>query len=47
MSRSGYSYGADDVQANLCLGAVKQAIRGQRGQAMLRELIQALDALPE
>jgi hypothetical protein len=28
-------------------GAVKQAIRGKRGQAMLRELAQALDALPE
>lgn len=49
MSRSGYSndYGDDDP---LALGrwraAVKSAIRGKRGQAALRELAAAMDAMP-
>jgi hypothetical protein len=50
MSRSGYSddYGDDDP---LALGRyraqVRSAIRGKRGQALLRELLAALDAMPE
>jgi hypothetical protein len=50
MSRSGYSddFGDDDP---LALGRyraqVNSAIRGKRGQALLRELLAALDAMPE
>ncbi len=50
MSRSGYSddYGDDDP---LALGRwraqVASSIRGKRGQAFLRELIEALDAMPD
>lgn len=50
MSRSGYSddYGDDDP---LALGRyraqVMSAIRGKRGQALLRELLAALDAMPD
>lgn len=48
MSRSGYT---DDRDDNLALGRwraqVNSAIRGKRGQAFLRELIVALDAMPE
>ena len=48
MSRSGYTDDCDDQWALIrWRGAVKSAIRGARGQAMLRELIAALDALPE
>jgi hypothetical protein len=47
MSRSGYSDDCDGWALIRWRGAVTQAIRGQRGQAMLRELVQALDALPE
>jgi hypothetical protein len=48
MSRSGYSDDCDDV---LGLGRyraqVMSAIRGRRGQALLRELLAALDAMPD
>jgi len=50
MSRSGYcdDYGDDDP---LALGRyraqVGSAIRGKRGQALLRELLAALDAMPD
>lgn len=50
MSRSGYAddYGDDDP---LALGrwrqAVKRAIEGKRGQALLRDLLAALDAMPD
>lgn len=50
MSRSGYSddYGDDDP---LALGrwraAVRSAMNGKRGQAFLREALDALDAMPE
>jgi len=49
MSRSGYSEDGDyDQWATICWrGAVARAIRGKRGQAFLRELLDALDALPE
>ena len=50
MSRSGYSdeYGCDN-QWDLIMwrGAVASSIRGKRGQAFLRELIESLDAMPE
>lgn len=50
MSRSGYTddYGDDDP---LAMGrgrqAVKRSIEGKRGQALLRELLEALDAMPD
>lgn len=48
MSRSGY---VDDMDDALALGRwraqVKSAIRGKRGQAFLRELAEAMDAMPE
>ncbi|MBU9502883.1 hypothetical protein KTE68_22285 [Burkholderia multivorans] len=45
MSRSGYSDDCENVE--LWRTAVRNAIRGKRGQAMLRELAAALDAMPE
>lgn len=48
MSRSGYVDEMDDQWALIrWRGAVKSAIRGKRGQAFLREMRTALDALPE
>jgi len=49
MSRSGYSDDYDDGDSPLQLwrGAVDSAICGQRGQAFLRDMLRALDALPE
>lgn len=48
MSRHGYSDDCDDQWALIrWRGAVASAIRGRRGQAFLRELLTALDALPE
>jgi hypothetical protein len=50
VSRSGYSdyWDAEGNWEMICWrGAVKSAIRGKRGQAFLREMLQALDALPE
>jgi len=47
MSRSGYSDGCDGWDLIRWRGAVASAIKGQRGQAFLRELLAALDALPE
>lgn len=47
MSRSGYSEDYDDNSAFLYRGAVQSAIRGQRGQAFLKEMLAAMDALPE
>ena len=48
MSRSGY---VDDFDENWTLirwrGAVKSAIRGRRGQKLLRDMLAALDDLPE
>ena len=47
MSRSGYS---DDIEDTwrwiMWRGAVASSIRGRHGQAFLRELIAALDAMP-
>ncbi len=48
MSRAGYCDGDDDQWATICWrGAVASAIRGKRGQAFLREMLTAMDALPE
>lgn len=47
MSRSGYTDEGDQWQLIMWRGAVRSAIRGKRGQAFLRELLAALDAMPE
>jgi hypothetical protein len=47
MSRSDYSEDIEHWQLVMWRGAVKKAIRGARGQAFLREMIRALEALPE
>lgn len=47
MSRSGYVDDYDGWDLIRWRGAVKSAIRGKRGQAFLREMATALDALPE
>jgi hypothetical protein len=47
VSRSGYSDDIDQWELIRWRGQVASAIRGKRGQAFLRELIEALDALPE
>lgn len=46
MSRSGYSDDYDQWQMIKWRGAVASAFRGKRGQAFLREMRDALDALP-
>ncbi|MBR8054202.1 hypothetical protein K6W26_22860 [Burkholderia sp. AU42008] len=45
MSRSGYSDDCENVE--LWRTTVRNAIRGKRGQALLRDLAAALDAMPE
>lgn len=45
MSRSGYSDDCDYLE--LYRATVERAIRGKRGQAFLKELAVALDAMPE
>lgn len=48
MSRSGYTEDSESDWALICYrGAVASGIRGKRGQAFLREMLTALDALPE
>lgn len=48
MSRSGYVDDMGDQWAMIRYrGAVSSAIRGRRGQAFLREMLAALDAMPE
>jgi len=47
MSRAGYNEDIDNWQLIRWRGQVASAIRGRRGQAFLRELIAALDAMPE
>ena|SRR5258706_13078469 len=44
MSRSGYTDDCENM--GLWRGAVERAIRGKRGQAFLREMAAALDAMP-
>lgn len=46
MNRSGY-WGPDDTWAAISWrGAVASAMRGKRGQKFLREMLEALDAMP-
>lgn len=45
MSRSGYTDDCDNLA--LWRQAVQRAIKGKRGQATLRELLEALDAMPD
>ena len=45
MSRSGYSDNCDGWALICWRGAVASAIKGKRGQAFLRELLDALDAM--
>ncbi|PVX61288.1 hypothetical protein, partial [Paraburkholderia unamae] len=48
MSRSGYSDDCDDQWGLIrWRGAVKASIRGARGQAALKELAAAMDAMPD
>lgn len=48
MSRSGYDGDNENHWEHiLWRGAVASAIRGRRGQAFLKEMLAALDALPE
>lgn len=46
MSRSGYSDSLDQWELIRYRGQVASAIRGKRGQALLRDLLVALDAMP-
>lgn len=46
MSRSGYSDDCDGWALIRWRGAVESAIRGARGQALLRETLAALDSMP-
>ena len=46
MSRSGYSDDCDGWALIRWRGAVKSAIRGKRGQALLQELVAGLDSMP-
>lgn len=49
MGRSGYTddYDFDPLAHGRWRAQVASAIRGKRGQAFLRELVEALDAMPE
>lgn len=48
MSRSGYTEDADnDWQLHLWRGQVASAMRGNRGQKLLHDLLEALDAMPD
>jgi len=48
MSRSGYTDYCDDPWVHIrWRGAVTSSIRGKKGQAFLRELLAALDAMPD
>ena len=46
MNRSGYDDRCDGWELIRWRGAVNSAIRGKRGQAFLREMLDALDAMP-
>lgn len=48
MSRSGYTddYDDSDYPLGLYRGSVERAIRGKRGQSLLREMADAMDAMP-
>jgi hypothetical protein len=46
MSRSGYDEGCDGTELAMYRGMVASAIRGKRGQALLRDIADAMDAMP-
>lgn len=46
MGRSGYSTELDYLELGRWRGRVASAMRGKRGQALLRDLVEALDAMP-
>lgn len=47
MSRSGYYEDTDDMWSHIrWRGAVASAIRGKRGQALLRDIAASMDAMP-
>jgi hypothetical protein len=45
MSRSGYSDDLDPLALGRWRGRVASAMRGKRGQAFLREMLAAMDAM--
>lgn len=47
MGRSGYCEDGDYSMANLWPAIVQRSINGKRGQAFLKELAAAMDAMPE
>lgn len=47
MSRSGYNDDIDNWELIKWRGMVASSIRGKRGQKLLRELAEAMDAMPE
>lgn len=47
MSRSGYSTDLDQRELAMWRGRVASVMRSKRGQAFLREMLAALDAMPE
>lgn len=47
MSRSGYTDDYDDGMVAMWRGQVASATRGKRGQRFFRDLVAALDAMPE
>lgn len=47
MSRSGYSEDYDGWELVMWRGAVASAIKGKRGQAFLREMLAAMESMPE
>lgn len=47
MSRSGYSDDLDPLELGRWRQAVRRAIEGTRGQALLRELLTALEEMPD
>lgn len=47
MSRSGYTDDDDNNTLGLYRGNIRRAKRGKRGQQFLRDLVAALDAMPE
>ena len=47
MSRSGYDGECDGWQLIMYRGSVASSIRGKRGQQLLRDMLAAMDAMPE
>lgn len=47
MSRSGYSEDCDGGALQLWRGAVQKSITGKRGQRLLRDIADAMDAMPD